>query len=525
MAGIVETEFPLPFAVYSESEYGIDEWGPAPKTLAELRMYALSWAIRAKPGWRHKMENVEILEKWRKEALEQQEPLPLEKKMTSNMVNYVLTELKGYSALCDEEQGFEDSKGWLFFDSIWYLDGAISEELLQRLKTSARKFEDVPDDQKDWHPGSSQQVLDLVHPSMYCVRYGRTQAFIPGAPRTASNLLLVHPPDLETPEEQPWLLSTEFSWLPSDYKVAEDGSVHLLSPYINNVHPEHHQPLYRVIEDVITVLVPVFERVLGEIVDRPTVPGSGAGRIQVKELDDCIGVQCIWAATGWQPKELPDSHETYTGALEALILPLSLRGRTIQCIIKLANIHLTPEQPEYLGGSWHVEGMLNEFIVASGIYYYDEENITESELAFRVAYDTMCMQILYNITTDEPCVQDIGAMNTKSGRVLVWPNIYQHRVSPFRLVDPAKPGHRKILAIFLAEWAAEALNAARNDPASLVSRLPQELCDLVAAHFPDSLMTTSGAKSYCAELMTERTAFVQDQNEEVFGSTFNMCEH
>lgn len=47
----------------------------------------------------------------------------------------------------------------------------------------------------------------------------------------------------------------------------------------------------------------------------------------------------------------------------------------------------TPEKPEYPGGSWHVEGMINEAIVSTGIYYYDEENVTESKLAFRAAVD------------------------------------------------------------------------------------------------------------------------------------------
>lgn len=35
------------------------------------------------------------------------------------------------------------------------------------------------------------------------------------------------------------------------------------------------------------------------------------------------------------------------------------------------------------GGNWHVEGMLNEHIVSSAIYYYDNENITASSLNFR----------------------------------------------------------------------------------------------------------------------------------------------
>ena len=34
----------------------------------------------------------------------------------------------------------------------------------------------------------------------------------------------------------------------------------------------------------------------------------------------------------------------------------------LQIIVKLANIHLTPENPTYEGGSWHVEGQLVSFL-------------------------------------------------------------------------------------------------------------------------------------------------------------------
>ena len=50
---------------------------------------------------------------------------------------------------------------------------------------------------------------------------------------------------------------------------------------------------------------------------------------------------------------------------------LELRGQTLQVIVKIANIQLTPENPNYEGGSWHVEGMKNEKIVATGIYYVE----------------------------------------------------------------------------------------------------------------------------------------------------------
>ncbi|KAJ2878080.1 hypothetical protein FB639_003515, partial [Coemansia asiatica] len=48
----------------------------------------------------------------------------------------------------------------------------------------------------------------------------------------------------------------------------------------------------------------------------------------------------------------------------------------------MANIVLTPENPAYEGGSWHIEAMSNKWIIDTGIYYYDIENITKSNLAF-----------------------------------------------------------------------------------------------------------------------------------------------
>lgn len=37
--------------------------------------------------------------------------------------------------------------------------------------------------------------------------------------------------------------------------------------------------------------------------------------------------------------------------------------RGLQVIVKLANIELTPEKPEYKGGSWHVEGQMVSSII------------------------------------------------------------------------------------------------------------------------------------------------------------------
>ncbi|KAJ7495991.1 hypothetical protein B0H11DRAFT_2001444 [Mycena galericulata] len=547
-----------PFTPYNDQEdYDEEQWGPSPVTRSELLMHEFSWTLRRKPEWQHKAADPEIRGKWRQEALEQIAASE-GKLMTSKMVEYVLAELSGYVKIADNGRGIERG----CFNAIWYSDRLIANDVAERLKNSIQTLENVPETKKDWHPGSNGQVLDLVHPSLYCVVYGRTHAYLPGKPRIASNFLPVHAPEPKAIWQQQWT-SPDFCWMPSDFTVSKEGSVKLVSPYINNLHPDSHQPLYRTIEDILTGFIPMFERVLGDANrEDGRAPFSESGRLDVS---------CIWGPSGKPyPKEEPGSDEDedefyqkfldsvkrkfpeandYTGQLEAGFSPVSLRGRTIQCIIKLANIHLTPERPEYEGGSWHVEGMVNENIAASGIYYYDEENITESKLSFRMPIaepeyhgqdDSECMELLYGMDRDSECVQEIGAMVTKAGRALSWPNLFQHCVSPFKLSDSSKPGHRKILAIFLttdpivsatdvppqqAEWAAEAFEESCSLPNTVSAHLPQELRDLVKDHFPATVMTLKEAEEYRLELMKERTAFVQSHTENAYGQTFNMCEH
>ncbi|KAF8173761.1 hypothetical protein K438DRAFT_1771934 [Mycena galopus ATCC 62051] len=120
--------------------------------------------------------------------------------------------------------------------------------------------------------------------------------------------------------------------------------------------------------------------------------------------------------------------------------------------------------------------MLNERIVASGIYYYKEENISESRLAFRVTIRRVPQHTTNKRTTCAWifCTGLNGRGNTlplrpranqkTAGRALAWPNVYRHRVVPFRLLDPTKPGHRKILAIFLVDPSIEPILSATNIP-------------------------------------------------------------
>ena len=283
-------------------------------------------------------------------------------------------ELQGYASIRDPDSGIEvrtvsvpsrPSHQVLYYqvgpyERIWRSDSLIPTNLHDQLIAAVNPLENVPDTEKDWHPGSDNQVLDLVHPSLYPVVYGRTFARSP----ETGNCEVLQPPggDRHT-------LSQRFQLLPSDFAVSENGSVTLASPYINNVHPQTHAALESVLPKLIERAVPLWERVLSDL-RKPLLPlrtkskveGSlpgcvfdGTYRPDIEDEDEEYEAN----KDAWLSKmvlKLPDA-KVYTGDLDAMKSPtVSLNGTTIQCIIKLANIVLTPEKPEYPGGKCHVEG-------------------------------------------------------------------------------------------------------------------------------------------------------------------------
>lgn len=268
-------------------------------------------------------------------------------------------------------------------------------------------------------------MLSLVHPSLYPIVYGRTLAYPEGpTDRDATKLKPIPPPDLPKVRVPYWAreknhnyhISQRFQWLPTDFVVSDDGKSVKSVSYINNLNPDQHADLHATIEELIGAFIPLFERVLTDSI--PTncaIPARTENECSHDDedykpkpyhsdyQDEYYMVYEEWSEN--RPIRLPDvSSEGYVmGSLEKRDVRYPLAGRTIQVIVKLANIHLvsmtgflfrdvgtdktdqTPEKPEYAGGSWHVEGMSNEAIAASGIYYYCEDNITESRLAFRTA--------------------------------------------------------------------------------------------------------------------------------------------
>ncbi|KIO22374.1 hypothetical protein M407DRAFT_28093 [Tulasnella calospora MUT 4182] len=546
-------DFRLPFDDFND--FSIEDECTMAVSLVDLRMGKLSYALRSKPEWWKKFKNLEIRGKWEKEALEHDIHGG---RLTKAEVKYALDELQGYEKMRDDATGIQQS----CYQGIYEADGLVSEALRKRLISAVKVLEDVPDHKKDWHPRSNNQVLDLVHPSLYCIVYNRTLAFPANsdpANRTSADLKkLQHPIAAAAAKTGPepayenWSYSKKFCWIPTDFDIPTGGTPAKALSYINNIEPDLTE-LYSVVEGVVGRFSLLWDRVLTDL-----HPGNGGLKYRIhggyEWNADNAGSEPEWqdddedaydaAYKEWENKrvlEMPTvPDEGYTEDISQRKVQYTIQGKKVQVIVKLANIILTPESPSYPGGSWHVEGMANERIVASGIYYYDSENITESQLAFRMAVTFRTSRATGKRSSSESqSNQVVGAVKTIPKRCIAFPNIYQHQVSPFALVDPTKPGHRKIMALFLVDpehripstsdippqqehWAQAAM--ATSEASSAFHLLPAEIRQMVAGS-TEGFMSEAEAKDYRVKLMDERTAFVGVQDEKWFCTTFNFCEH
>lgn len=297
-------------------------------------------------------------------------------------------------------------------------DTAISSELKKALRSGIAPLEDVPERLKDWHPGSDGKVRDLVHPSLFPLIYGRSRILssservkLQGCVTCIGKGKVVTSPDdseidlkisnsfrdISNARDPKLGWSDTFQWLPCDVEFTKDD-VNITS-YINNLHPTMCSNLYSTIEKFIAKSIPLWNLVLSstharretriplERTDYDYPRGTSPPeefKNNCEALEDCEIREHWQHTTRVLQRPEPREFEPYQQpVVEQVNLREEFGEQGLQVIVKLANIELTPEKSTYDGGSWHVEGQLNERICATSIYYYDSENITDSFLAFR----------------------------------------------------------------------------------------------------------------------------------------------
>lgn len=590
-------------------------------TVRELSMLRVMEALTDKPNWSKKVFDSTITDKWRKEALQ----IPW---MTEKTFDWCLTELQ------DKAYAYEATKLTTVLDMgsrCVKADHLVPTELRDALKAGVQPLLDHTP--RDWHPGSNGQVLNLVHPSLYPLVYGKSPVLKRGnidlndilAPQDETAVLPLQDvlPDSSSiwpgsrDDAAPFRWSDKFQWLPCDVSFVgpSDTSVKITS-YINNLHPTKHQALYGIIERFISLSIPAWNEVLVRdengrtplriktsgaetnpvdvpewadalgarddenneenvakvneylaLPDRPEneddepIPGSPDGDLldlvhwKFRRVRETIhpepGVSPSHSYADWKAGKLVDAfYPSLSQGFEWTTVELekTFRESGLQVIVKLASIELTPDNPSYPGGNWHIEGMLNEHIVATSIYYYDVSNITESRIRFRqearldsvtMAYEQhdhmpLCQLFGTEDLTDERAIQEIGSIATPENRLLAFPNTLQHRVDPFTLADVTKPGHRRFLVLWLVDPHYRVLSTANVPPQQhewwverarhgIAGKVPLELQGMIEQELMNGTMTLEEAKAYRLELMAERTQSTEIVQDGI--DRYNFCEH
>ncbi|KAM0547482.1 hypothetical protein ACHAPJ_010355 [Fusarium lateritium] len=419
----------------------------------------------------------------------------------------------------------------------------------------------------------------------------------------------------------PSFWSDTYQWLPSNVRFQDDGSVQL-SSYINGLHPTKHREIYGTVEKLIERALPAWDfcipvyrnwRTVGACRTRsrfgmPENPDDENEENWDISIDDVKGkdIDSLWDKESseydrrydrWYVRMDEDEKQSeYWKATRQPIQPevpefkafdygtepgqsLRERFKDIQVIVKIASIELTPDKPSFPAGGWHVEGQMNEHIVGTALYYLDSENVTPSSLKFRMQTSTYqedlqdlvgqdsynWMERVYGAPLNGgECLQQYGSVETKEGRLLAFPNVFHHRVSPFELQDKTKLGHRRFIALWLVDPHTRIINTGNVPPqqqdwwmerafknldaekifhpiAKIVSEaapdhpglqaavqkgtpLPAELMDMVRgeASLPMSL---AEAKEHRLKLMEERTKFQREAEHKWSSVDYSFCEH
>lgn len=274
-------------------------------------------------------------------------------------------------------------------------DTAVLGHLKAALIRAGRVLEDEASVKSSLPESCDDIVVNLVDPSLFPLIFGRTRAVRENElcrDHCLSDMgkgEIVPIPSIQEMEE--FLLkeistirthfvdsyNTKMQWIPCDVLVLPHGcSIH---SYINNVHPEHHGDLYRVVEDILDIAVPAWGHSLGlshqltdlhdnglyletridwkYSIDYSHLSDQQKPRKQKGERNDHFRFRLRMWESGVREPVLPDAPEFYEDVHPGFAPSrLQCEFPNLQVFVKLVNINLSPENPAYDGEKWHVDG-------------------------------------------------------------------------------------------------------------------------------------------------------------------------
>ncbi|KAL3937607.1 MAG: hypothetical protein SGBAC_007316 [Bacillariaceae sp.] len=352
----------------------------------------------------------------------------------------LLCELDGTDSYLPIEDLLRKCQEQAVREGVAIADGFVPQDLHKKLMND---IDDVNAKQiVDYHPHSNGIVRDIVHPALY--------SYVKGvSPQTKSEgEIAALSQDRNVPVEdrveledrdywgRTYEASAKYQWLPTYFSIGDDGSC-AINDYINNLVPRsENEALYGSLAQLFSQALPLIESVYGycRVIKEE----------QYIRMDD-------------------DSEMSYDSVeMESMDeKAVSLRGKEVQVVTKIVDYELGPG--ETYEGVWHVEGMSHEEIVATAIYFIDrDDDIVGGDILFKRAFHKQeAMYIFSHVAQDRPQAMEeiiddglmpLGTVETRQGRLVVFPNSHVHKVSKIENISIEEGGEkqkRRIVVFFL----------------------------------------------------------------------------
>ena len=278
----------------------------------------------------------------------------------------------------------------------------INKNIRTELLNKINSFNNIKN--PDYHPGSNNRVLDIVHPSLY--------------PYIKKDIIKKDNLDFwGRPYE-----NSKYQWLPSEFNIDANGKCKI-ETYINNL-PITEKALYEDIETLFNTILPLFEDIWS----------------YSKSFD-------------FYKNDREQLNKSFKN--DDVLHKLSLKNRKLQVITKIVKISL--KDNDIFLGAWHVEGMSHENIVATASCTLEQDESFDASIYFKRTYSSREVDtILSNMPQDpiEPVdklihnvLVPLGKVKIKEGSLIVFPNSHIHKIDMFSNVK--KEQFRTILVFWL----------------------------------------------------------------------------
>ncbi|KAF7718990.1 Uncharacterized protein PECH_000170 [Penicillium ucsense] len=492
------------------------------QTLREIGMMRVMEDLTDIPEWWEKINDPRTADSWKERALDSGADI------TPNMANWIIDELRFKAMVYAMSQAVG-----LYNGAITKSDSVMPQSLLERLRIEVRELDYSEPELQFFHPGILGRQRDLLAVALYPLVYGKTRILpnqilkLDEALTFAGQGEVIAVPRESglTREDMAWRVaarddiqvrpySRNFQMLPADLELGEDRRWHFVS-YINNLHPEKHRHIYKLIEDAFNCIISQLNMAMTPLKD----PLHSRARIEYRKAEyhpisenvrhsepqirpketqsefeqryetwrgenfeavqPDVGTFIPWAVPQGLASKLPADLPSAVRIEQGVSLNDDYGKRGLQVISRIISIDLNPGEP-YWQSDWHLDGQMNEHICASAYIMFENDNLEDPVIEFRshverVALsevehdpqDFIWLKQVFGLCNGEPAIQRPGSIKCRVGRSVIFPSTVQYRFTHYELKDKSRAGHARALVFFLVDPNIRIISTANCPPQRL----------------------------------------------------------